>query len=145
MNRLPAGLLLFALCMRLLPTAGCQADEDVKRRAEPDTATTKLIAIADEPATIDPATLVPKPLAKKATVKFSEATLKEVVKWLQEEQGLSVLIHRQEIIADGGASLSESITDELKDAPMYQLLDRLRMLGLGWYMDEGLVHLTSLT
>lgn len=132
------------LAVSAILTCRCGAADEVEP-AKADQPASKLIEIADEPATIDPATLVPKPLAKKATVKFSEATLKEVVKWLQEEQGLSVLIHQQEIIADGGgASLSESITDELKDAPIYQLLDRLRMLGLGWYMDEGLVHLTSL-
>ena len=99
--------------------------------------------IADEPKTVDPATLVPKNLAKKATVQFTEATLKEVVKWLQEEQGLSVLINQQEIIGDGG-STNEPITDRLDDAPIYLLLDRLRTQDLSWYMEDNVLHITTI-
>jgi hypothetical protein len=104
----------------------------------------KPVEIADEPRAIDPATLMPEKLAAKATVEFTEASLKDVVKWLQEEQNLGVLIDEQDIASDG-VSLIEPISDRLNDEPLYLLLDRLSHYGLSWYFEDDVLHITSIS
>lgn len=102
----------------------------------------KPVEIADEPEAIDPATIMPKGLAAKATVEFDDKNLKDIVAWLQDEQGLSVLIDQQDIVSDG-VSLIDPISESLQDEPLYLLLDRLSQNGLGWYLDENVLHITS--
>ncbi len=106
-------------------------------------AETKPVEIADEPRTIDPATLVPALLATPKTIAFKETALKEVVAWLQQELKTSVLVDRK-ALAEAKLLISEPITDELKNEPLYLLLDRLQILGLDWYLADGLLHLTSI-
>jgi mRNA-degrading endonuclease YafQ of YafQ-DinJ toxin-antitoxin module len=102
------------------------------------------IEISDEPKTIDPATLVPKEFSVPVTVSFQETSLKDVVAWLQNEQKLSTVLDTH-ALSDEGLLISEPITDRLQEAPLYLLLDRLRSVGLGWYVDDGLLQLTTLS
>ena len=117
------------------PPAGAAADAAATPARKP-------IEIRDEPRTIDPATLVPKELAKRATVDFSDSSLGEVAQWLRDEQGLAVLFD-QEALADQGTLLSDPVSDRLNDDPLYLLLNRLAVLNLAWYMEDDILHITS--
>lgn len=99
--------------------------------------------IADEPKTIDPATLVPASLATEAAVKFENSSLRELVSWL-EGAGLVVLLDNR-ALTEQGISLGEPVSDRLDNAPIYLLLNRLRALQLSWYVDDGILHITTLT
>ncbi|MCU0962980.1 MAG: hypothetical protein MUF48_23040 [Pirellulaceae bacterium] len=98
--------------------------------------------IADEPKTIDPATLVPPPLAANASVTFANASLRDVLDWLRTEQQLTVLLETG-ALKEANISLVEPISDQLQDAPLYLLLNRLRVLGLAWYFEGNILHITS--
>jgi hypothetical protein len=98
--------------------------------------------IADEPKAINPATLLPEALAKKATVEFKDATLQELAAYIQEQTKRAVLIDQQDILADGG-SIDVLITDHLNDDPLYLLLDRLETIDLAWYQESEVLHITT--
>ncbi len=98
--------------------------------------------VADEPKTIDPATLVPAPLAVTATVQFTNASLGDVLEWLRTEQKLTVLLETS-ALAESEISLVEPVSDRLHEAPLYLLLNRLRILGLAWYFEDNILHITS--
>lgn len=100
------------------------------------------IEIPDEPRTIDPATLIPARLATPATVTFQETSLKDVAAWLQTELKTPVLLDR-EGLSDEGVLISEPVSDQLQNEPVYLLLDRLRGLQLSWYVEAGLIHITT--
>lgn len=103
---------------------------------------TKLPIIADEPKTIDPATLVPEKLAAPATVDFTTGSLREVVEWLRSRQKIVVLLD-EGALADASVAPSEPVSDRLDDAPVYLLLNRLQSLGLAWYVEDEILHITS--
>ncbi len=115
------------------------ADDD---KPEAAAAEKKIPEIADEPQTIDPATLMPEKLAAKVTVDFSNSSLREVLDWLHDKQNLVVLVDKNALL-DKGLSLSEPISDRLNDAPLYLLLNRLRALGLAWYFENEILHVTT--
>lgn len=98
--------------------------------------------IADEPRTVDPASLMPAPLTVRATVDLSDASLSELINWLRDKQGLVVLLKRT-ALADVGLLASEPISDSIDDEPLYLLLDRLRALDLGWYYENDVLYITS--
>jgi hypothetical protein len=98
--------------------------------------------ILDEPKTVDPASLVPETLAVRVTVDFAEASLREIAQWIQENQKIPVLFDAT-ALSDEGIPLGEPVVDRLKDAPLYLLLNRLRSLGLAWYMEDGILHVTT--
>lgn len=102
----------------------------------------KLPVIADEPKTIDPATLVPEKLAARATVDFRSGSLREVVEWLRLQHKIVVLVE-ESALGDAGVSPSEPVSDHLDNAPVYLLLNRLRSLGLAWYVEDDVLHITS--
>lgn len=132
-----AAILLLAAHLSAQDPAGKPADATAA--AVPPAAA---IVIADEPKTVDPATLVPKPLAAEVTVKFQEASLKDVIKWLQEEQKVGVMLDTK-ALSDARILLSEPVTDSLQVQPLYLLLDRFSSIGLAWYMQKGMLHLTT--
>lgn len=103
-----------------------------------------LIKIPDEPKTIDPATFVPASLAKRVTVDFKEKPLKEIAKWLQDEQSLNVLIDSRSM-AEEGILAGEPITDHSENAPLYLLLNRLSALMLDWYFEDNTLTITTNT
>ncbi len=102
-----------------------------------------LIEIPDEPRTVDPMTLMPARLGTAATVNFAGKTLKDVAAWLQDEQKINVQVD-QKAFADARILMSEPVADGLDDAPLYLLLNRLRTLGVAWYMQGGTLHLTTI-
>lgn len=114
----------------------------VEPGAEPEQPAAPPIEISDEPKGIDPATLLPPELAAPVTVEFQEASLADVVSWLQKEQGI-VAIPDENALADEGPLTGEPISDHLRDAPVYLLLDRLSAVGMAWHYDDGVVHITS--
>ncbi len=109
---------------------------------EPAAEPPKPPVIADEPKTIDPATLMPGPLAAKGTVKFDGQSLLEMAQWFADEHGIKVLFDKR-ALDEVGVPLGEPVFDHLDDEPLYLLLGRLKMLGLAWYFDDGLVRVTS--
>lgn len=149
MHSLPLRITLLATtvcCLMIGDTVCAQFGPPQEKTAptQPSAEPKTPVEIADEPKTIDPATLVPPPLAAPVTVKFDEATLKEVVTWLQTEQKLGVVLH-QSALKDDGILVSEPVSDQLREQPLYMLLDRLSALNLGWYMEAGLLHITTIT
>ncbi|MGL4513780.1 MAG: hypothetical protein ACRCT8_11875 [Lacipirellulaceae bacterium] len=98
--------------------------------------------IADEPKSVDAARFVPTELAPRATVRFDEAPLEDVVAWLTKERGLTVLVDAA-ALDELGIGLDEPVTDHLDDQPVYLLLDRLKSLELAWRVEDGIVHVTS--
>jgi hypothetical protein len=102
----------------------------------------KLVQISDEPKTIDPATLLPPALAARVTVNFTEQPLREIVKWLQQERSLNVLVDYS-TLAEEGLLVGEPITDHSEDAPLYLLLNRLQVMRLGWYYEDETLFITT--
>lgn len=101
------------------------------------------IVISDEPKTVDPATTVYKPLAKKVSISFEETSIREVVTWLRKEAGVTVLLDEADL-TDANILLSEPVTDRLNNEPLYLLLDRLQSISLGWYVEDDILHITTL-
>ena len=101
------------------------------------------IQIAVEPVSIDPATIVEERFAQKATVNFEGRTLKDLFRWLQNDQKLSISINTEEL-KQAGILSSDKLQDSLNDEPLYLLLDRLSNIGIGWYLSGDDLCLTSL-
>ncbi|MBX3449602.1 MAG: hypothetical protein KF777_08595 [Planctomycetaceae bacterium] len=103
-----------------------------------------VIEIADEPRTIDPATLLPQELTRKVTLAFDKTPLREVVDMLKKELGI-------EVILDDTALYNEDIPTDIpivaraKDEPAYLLLDRIvgHRFYLGWSFRDGILRITS--
>ncbi len=122
-----------------------QIPEPTVEGQQPDTPRPELPQvpeIADEPKTIDPATLVPEALAKPVTVDFSDSSLREVADWLQSEQGVTTLFDNN-ALAEEGIPLGEPVSDHLNNEPLYLLLNRLRSKGLAWYMNDDILTITT--
>ena len=127
------GLLLGSCCFSSLALAQEGAD---KPKKEP------LPVIPDEPRAIDPATLVPGPLAVKKTADLQGATLSEVSQWLEKECQVEVLIDKA-AVAQQGVLPTDPVGENLQDTPVYLFLDRLRRLDLYWYYVNNIVYITS--
>ena len=102
----------------------------------------KMPEIADDHRTIDPVTLMPRKLAISATVGFSDSSLRKVLAWLREEQNLVILLEKH-APAETGVSLGEPISDRLDDALKFLLLNGLSSLGLAWYFEDDILHVSS--
>ena len=98
--------------------------------------------ISDQPKTIDPAAFMPAQLSATATVDFTDSSLREVLNWLREEQNLVVLLEN-DALSEIGVLPGDPISDRLDEASIYLLLNRLRSLGLAWYFEDEVLHLTS--
>ncbi|MCA9009616.1 MAG: hypothetical protein KDB01_07715, partial [Planctomycetaceae bacterium] len=105
-------------------------------------AAAKPVEILDDPRAIDPATLMDPQLARPTTVAFDRVTMKEIYRWLQEEQQLSVSVDGT-AMKEKGILSSELVTDRLDNQPLYLVLDRLKSLGIGWYEEGGDLFLTT--
>lgn len=126
------------------PTFGQQADpppaaEAAATESQPPS---EAIVIPDEPRTIDPAQFVPEPLGKPVTVEFKDATLKDVVQWLTEKQGIAVQLDER-TLHNAGVLPSDPVSDQLDEEPLYLLLDHLQSMKLDWYFEAGVLHLTT--
>ena len=108
--------------------------------SKPATPPSLQIPIPDEPRAIETEGLLPAALTKPIAVEFQARPLAEFVAWLKDEQKLNVILDR----SARRAVAAETLTDRLKEEPLELLLDRLEILGLGWYLDSGTLHLASL-
>lgn len=133
---LSIGLFAFALFSDVYSQENKPADSEDKK---PESLK---IVIADEPKTVDPVATVYNPLAKKMSVAFDETSVREVVSWIRKETGITVLLDEADL-KDANILLSEPVTDKLADEPLYLLLDRLRSISLGWYVEEDILHITT--
>ncbi len=111
-------------------------------KPQPAKETPELPTIADEPKTIDPADFMPAKLAAPVTVDFTESSLSEVLAWMRDKQKLVVLLEN-DALSDIGILPGDPVADRLDEAPLYQLLNRLRSLGLAWYFEDDILHVTS--
>lgn len=100
------------------------------------------ITIADQPKTIDPKTLVDALAANNVSVQFDNATLGDVIDWIRNEIKTTVIVD-DAAFSDRGILLSDPITEQSNDEPLYLLLNRLRSLGVSWYVEGGILYLTS--
>lgn len=103
-----------------------QKDSTAATEAAEQSSETKLPEVPEKSITVDPTTVLPELATKKGTVKFEEATLLEVAKWLQEEMQIPVVFEEQTI--SFSLEFGPTVTDRLDDAPVYQLLNRLQIL-----------------
>lgn len=135
-------ILMSALGGRLFAPTAAGAQDAAVQATEPTQSPKPAVEISAEPKTIDPATLVPEYLAQPVTVNFDESTLREVGEWIQENQQIPVLFDKT-ALNDEGVILGEQVTDHLQNAPLYLLLNRLSSLGLAWYVEDRIVHITT--
>jgi hypothetical protein len=134
---------LHTICLTVLCFVGTMAVARAQdAAAEAANVEIVLPEIPDEPQTVDPKTLVPEKLAAAVTVDFSESSLREVVAWLQDEAKVVVLIDGRALSGEA-ISPGEPVSDRLDDAPLYLLLNRLRTLGLDWYYEDDILHITT--
>jgi len=135
-------LAMSLVCLTLFPfaaprelTAQPANSPDVK----PGEAPSLQIVVPDEPKAVGTTGLLPPALTQPLTIEFNARPLAEFVAWLRDEQKLPVTIDA----AARRTIAQESLTDRLKDEPLELLLDRLFAIGLGWYLENGALHLTS--
>ncbi len=100
--------------------------------------------ILDEPRFVDPTDFLPAKLTKRVTVDMRSASLAELAQWLQTEGDLTVLVQFSDL-EDEGISPSDPVSDWLENEPLYLLLDRLRLMDVGWYYEGDILYLTSQT
>ncbi len=105
-------------------------------------APSRKIEIPDEPRAIDPVTLMPPALAQPVTHEFKKTSLRDLVKWLQQEQKLTVVVDSQALAAER-IPISQPVSDHLNNEPLYLLLDRLSAYGLAWYVADENLYLTT--
>jgi len=133
------GLLSQTISVSAQETKASAASTTAKQAVPPG----KLIEIPVEPTTVDPATLVPPPLARPVTIEFAENSIRDIATWIQTEQKIQVLLDQKALSEDVNLA-TEQINESLTNLPLYLLLDRLRTLGLEWYMEEGNLHITTI-
>ncbi len=107
--------------------------------AKPGEAVSLQIVIPEEPKGVGTTGLLPPSLTRPLTVEFQAKPFTEVVTWLRDEQKIPVVVDA----AAKRTIAQDSLTDQLKEEPLELLLNRLFVSGLGWYLDEGTLHLTS--
>jgi len=108
-----------------------------------DAAPNNPVEILDDPRAIDPATLIDARLAAPATVEFDGTSMKELYRWLQDDQKLSVSVDAA-AMTEAGILSSELVAEKLNEEPLYLILDRLKSLGIGWHEEAGDFFLTTL-
>lgn len=98
--------------------------------------------VSDTPGTVDPAVLVPKFLVEPVTLDFSDSSLLELATALRDTLQTPVLFDRA-ALQTAGIPLGEPFSDHLTDAPVYLLLNRLKSLGLTWYVEDNVIQITT--
>ncbi len=140
-----ASALTTAITISLVLVCGQVATAQPRTTETPtadNAAAAKPVEISNDPRALDPATLMDPQLARPTTVAFDRATMKEIYRWLQEEQQLSVSVDGT-AMKEKGILSSELVTDKLDNEPLYLVLDRLKSLGIGWYEEGGDLFLTT--
>jgi hypothetical protein len=98
--------------------------------------------IPDEPKTVDPATFMPPKLAEPVTVDFTDSSIGEVAEWIRTEHGFAVLIDESSL-GDEGILVSDPVSDKSGGVPLYLLLNRLRAIGVDWYVEDDVLWITT--
>ena len=111
--------------------------------SQPESRPIQIPKIPDEPKTVDPARFVPKALAASVTVRFDESSLREVAQWIRDEQKIPVLFDMPALSAEGILP-GQPVSDSLDNEPLYLMLNRLRSLGVDWYVEQDILHLTTI-
>lgn len=139
------GSIALVLICNLLAVWATNAQEPAgEPEAEPTAKPPSLaVEIADEPTGIDPATLIPAPLAQAVTVDLTAKSLRELFAWLQTELKLSVRVDQATLVANG-VVMGEMVNDRSDNAPLYLLLNRLNQFNVGWYWQDDALRITSL-
>lgn len=127
------------LCVLLVPPISAIAQETQQPAASTEP---EIPEISDEPRTINPATIVPEKLAAAATVVFTEASLREIAETIENDRGFPVLFDNA-ALSEERIPLGEPVTDRLDDEPLYLLLNRLRSLGLAWYLQDEILTIST--
>lgn len=125
-------------CLFFPSTAAAQV-----QAPKPKSQTPRVPKIPDQPRTVDPARFVPQALSASVTVKFEETSLRAVGEWVQKQRKIPVLFDKKALAA-AGIPLGEPVTDRLNNEPVYLLLNRLRSLGVSWYVRDNVLHITTL-
>jgi len=109
-----------------------------------DAASSPQIEAAVAPRYTDLTPFYPKPLRKRATVKFDEVPLGEVIKWIAKESGIQVVVCETKLGDYGIDIKSELWSGNLQNEPIYVLLaDCLDGLELTWYIRNDVLHITT--
>lgn len=119
-------------------------EEQEKTENHPDqknTAESLKIEIKDEPKTIDPVKFVIDPLRQKVSVKFDGKSVREIIEWMRDRLQMAILVDPD--LADEVFLLTEPVTEQLDNDPLYLLLERLRAVGLDWYVKDGVLHIST--
>lgn len=132
--------LAVALLPLFLPAPLARAQDQPKQA---ETQERRVPEISDEPRTVDPAEFVPEELAAAVTVEFSDSSLHEMAEWIEDEKEIPVLFD-EKALSEAGIPLGEPVTDHLDNEPLYLLLNRLRSLGLTWYVADDVLHITTM-
>lgn len=141
-NTAKVALTFVLICLfRAIPISG----QDLSTKATPPLvqAPGQMIVISDEPKTVDPMTLVSPQLGALATVKFDAQPLKEVFTWLQRERSINVWVDYN-ALASAKILETDPVDEELANAPVYLLLDRLGTSGIAWYELDNSLQITSM-
>ncbi len=118
------------------------AQQDAAKEEKAKAPKVEKIVIAEDPKTIDPATLVYPVLAKKATASFDENSISEVVEWIRSELKVDVLLD-EGALEKANILPSEPVNESLKDEAVFHLLNRMRSVNLAWYVEDDILRITS--
>ncbi len=141
-------ILIAACCCSLALVGRVWSQEETGRGEAGSTkaaraASTAIETAAEAPLTIDPATLVPPPLAKKMSWEFTDLPLEQMLAEFSRRVEMPVLVDYV-ALDDIGLSGDSLVSDRLSDLPAYLLLERLSMSHqLGWFVDEGILIATT--
>ena len=95
---------------------------------------------------IDPAQFVPEALSRPIDLDVTDVTLAEAMQRISEATGLPVRIDEEEL-QNEGVNADEVVSDRAENEPAYLLLDRLLDnvggIELAWYVDHGLLQITT--
>lgn len=108
----------------------------------PDHSAAERPQISDGPFTVDPSELVPEFLSRSMTLDMPDSSLLELATTLEQELKTPVLFDTAALQA-AGIPLAEPFRDRLANGPAYLLLNRLSVLGLAWYVDDNVIHITT--
>lgn len=98
--------------------------------------------IPDEPIRIDSSLGLPENLNEPVSIEFQDSTFADLVKWLENDRGLTVLFDRESLDLEG-ITINSRFADRLDNQPTHLLLDRLRRRQVAWILSDGLLTFTS--
>ncbi|MFO0915043.1 MAG: hypothetical protein U0795_18935 [Pirellulales bacterium] len=98
--------------------------------------------IADQPQLVDPTELLDPKLATRVTHEFKDNSLSEIAAWVQQQTEVNVVLDERSL-SEANILFNDSITENLIDAPIYLLLDRLQRYGISWQFTPGMIYLRA--